>query len=54
MPPGAVTLDDVDLDQVSVDYVLNCAKKGYVFETMFCSLIFLFRVFTRKEMELYT
>jgi hypothetical protein len=28
MPPGAVTLDDVDLDQVSVDYVLNCAKKG--------------------------
>lgn len=28
MPPGATTLDDVDLDQVSVDYVLNCAKKG--------------------------
>lgn len=28
MPPGAVSLDDVDLDQVSVDYVLNCAKKG--------------------------
>lgn len=28
MPPGAVTLDDVDLDQVSVDYVLGCAKKG--------------------------
>ena len=28
MPPGAVTLDDVDLDQVSVDYVLNCTKKG--------------------------
>lgn len=28
MPPGAVTLDDVDLDQVSVDYVINCAKKG--------------------------
>lgn len=28
MPPGAVTLDDVDLDQVSVDYVLNCAKKS--------------------------
>ncbi|KAB5573016.1 hypothetical protein DKX38_000210 [Salix brachista] len=24
MPPGAVTLDDVDLDQVSVDYVLSC------------------------------
>lgn len=28
MPPGAVSLDDVDLDQVSVDFVLNCAKKG--------------------------
>lgn len=28
MPPGAVSLDDVDLDQISVDYVLNCAKKG--------------------------
>lgn len=28
MPPGAVSLDDVDLDQVSVDYVLSCAKKG--------------------------
>lgn len=28
MPPGAVTLDDVDLDQVSVDYVVNCAKKS--------------------------
>lgn len=28
MPPGAVSLDDVDLDQVSVDYVLACAKKG--------------------------
>ncbi|KAK4285329.1 hypothetical protein QN277_002039 [Acacia crassicarpa] len=32
MPPGAVTLDDVDLDQVSVDYVLNCAKKGLMLE----------------------
>uniref|UniRef100_A0A2P2LJT3 Uncharacterized protein LOC105108123 n=1 Tax=Rhizophora mucronata TaxID=61149 RepID=A0A2P2LJT3_RHIMU len=32
MPPGAVTLDDVDLDQVSVDYVLNCAKKGEMLE----------------------
>ncbi|GAB2213593.1 hypothetical protein Drorol1_Dr00017903 [Drosera rotundifolia] len=32
MPPGAVTLDDVDLDQVSVDYVLNCAKKGEILE----------------------
>lgn len=29
MPPGAVTLDDVDLDQVSVDHVLSCAKKGF-------------------------
>lgn len=28
MPPGAVSLDDVNLDQVSIDYVLNCAKKG--------------------------
>ncbi|XP_022957486.1 uncharacterized protein LOC111458870 [Cucurbita moschata] len=28
MPPGAVTLDDLDLDQISVDYVLNCARKG--------------------------
>ena len=28
MPPGAVSLDDVDLDQVSVDHILNCAKKG--------------------------
>lgn len=28
MPPGAISLDDVDLDQVSVDYVLGCAKKG--------------------------
>ncbi|KAI4323572.1 hypothetical protein L6164_023167 [Bauhinia variegata] len=32
MPPGAVTLDDVDLDQVSVDYVLNCATKGVMLE----------------------
>nr|GEZ21992.1 mammalian uncoordinated homology 13, domain 2 [Tanacetum cinerariifolium] len=30
MPPGAVSLDDVDLDQVSVDFVLNSVKKGYV------------------------
>lgn len=27
MPPGAVSLEDVDIDQVSVDYVLNCVKK---------------------------
>ncbi|CAN6443323.1 unnamed protein product [Victoria cruziana] len=32
MPPGAVSLDDVDLDQVSIDYVLSCAKKGDVLE----------------------
>ncbi|KAE9617131.1 hypothetical protein Lalb_Chr03g0032161 [Lupinus albus] len=32
MPPGTVTLDDVDLDQVSVDYVLNCAIKSTVLE----------------------
>lgn len=32
IPPGAVTLDDVDLDQVSVDYVLNCAKKSEMLE----------------------
>ncbi|KAK6228588.1 hypothetical protein SCA6_000928 [Theobroma cacao] len=32
MPPGAVTLDDVDLDQVSVDYVLSCIKKGGMLE----------------------
>lgn len=25
--PGTVSLDDVDLDQVSVDYVLQCARK---------------------------
>ncbi|KAH9315987.1 hypothetical protein KI387_024614, partial [Taxus chinensis] len=32
MPPGAVSLDDVDLDQVSVDYILDCTKKGGVLE----------------------
>lgn len=32
MPPGAVSLDDVDLDQVSIDHVLNCAKKGEMLE----------------------
>ncbi|KAA8519264.1 hypothetical protein F0562_013520 [Nyssa sinensis] len=32
MPPGAVSLDDVDLDQVSVDYVLGCAKKAEMLE----------------------
>lgn len=40
MPPGAVSLDDVDLDLVSVDYVLNCAKKGNNFViVMFDKLI---------------
>ncbi|XP_078438280.1 plant/protein (DUF810) isoform X2 [Wolffia australiana] len=28
MPPGATSLEDIDLDQVSIDFVLNCAKKG--------------------------
>ncbi|KAI5083096.1 hypothetical protein GOP47_0002839 [Adiantum capillus-veneris] len=32
MPPGAVTLEDIDLDQVSVDYVLECARKNGVLE----------------------
>ncbi|GMP41112.1 hypothetical protein CsSME_00011319 [Camellia sinensis var. sinensis] len=32
MPPGAVSLDDVDLDQVSVEYVLGCVKKGGMLE----------------------
>lgn len=32
MPPGAISLDDVDLDQVSVDHVLTCAKKGAMLE----------------------
>lgn len=32
MPPGAITIDDVDLDQVSVDHVLDCARKGGVLE----------------------
>ncbi|KAH0701050.1 hypothetical protein KY284_015265 [Solanum tuberosum] len=31
MPPGAVSLDDVDLDQL-VDFVLNCARKGGLLE----------------------
>lgn len=49
MPPGAVTLDDVDLDQVSVDYVLNCAKKGcfllsfVLSPSSSCGFFFLFR-----------
>lgn len=44
LPPGAVSLDDVDLDQVSVDYVLNCVKKGgrlSIVLTLFVQLIVL-------------
>ncbi|KAJ7533708.1 hypothetical protein O6H91_13G060800 [Diphasiastrum complanatum] len=32
MPPGAVSLDDIDLDQVSVDHILDCARKGGTLE----------------------
>jgi hypothetical protein len=43
MPPGAISLDDVDIDQVSVDYVLNCAKKGETYINIFLSeFLFLF------------
>lgn len=28
LPPGAVSLEDIDIDQVSVDYVINCVKMG--------------------------
>lgn len=28
MPPGAVSLEDVDLDQISVDHVLDQAKRS--------------------------
>lgn len=28
LPPGAVSLEDIDIDQVSVDYVINCVKTG--------------------------
>ncbi|KAG0604223.1 hypothetical protein M758_10G154400 [Ceratodon purpureus] len=28
MPPGAVSYDDIDLDQISVDYILECARKN--------------------------
>ncbi|KAL3348672.1 hypothetical protein AABB24_022038 [Solanum stoloniferum] len=30
--PGAASLDDVDLDQVSLDFFLNCARKGELLE----------------------
>ncbi|KAH0766096.1 hypothetical protein KY285_001967 [Solanum tuberosum] len=32
IPPGAVSLDEVDLDQVILDFFLNCAKKGELLE----------------------
>lgn len=32
MPPGTIALDEVDLNQVSVDHVLDCARKGIVLE----------------------
>ncbi|KAG6406216.1 hypothetical protein SASPL_133815 [Salvia splendens] len=42
MPPGAVSLDDVDLHQVSVDFVLNCvlrkAIRDYHDGTLFPSM----------------
>lgn len=28
MPPGAVSYDDIDLDQISVDFILECARKS--------------------------
>lgn len=47
MPPGAVSLDDVDLDQVSVDYVINCAKKG---DTLDRNFICFCRYYARNEL----
>ncbi|KAG6556604.1 hypothetical protein Mapa_001545 [Marchantia paleacea] len=32
MPPGAVTIEDLGLDEISVDYILECARKGAVLE----------------------
>ncbi|KAL3689134.1 hypothetical protein R1sor_015443 [Riccia sorocarpa] len=32
MPPGAVTIEDLELDEISVDYILDCARKGSVLE----------------------
>ncbi|KAI0531427.1 hypothetical protein KFK09_000982 [Dendrobium nobile] len=32
LPPGAVSLEDVDIDQVSVDYAINCVRKGEVLD----------------------
>lgn len=28
MPPGAVSIEDLGLDEISVDYILDCARKG--------------------------
>ncbi len=28
MPPGAVSYEDIDLDQISVDYILECVRKS--------------------------
>lgn len=48
LPPGAVSLDDVDLDQVSVDYVLSCVKKGGNFCVI--GLFFLLLYFVRSNL----
>ncbi|XP_020583342.1 uncharacterized protein LOC110026657 [Phalaenopsis equestris] len=32
LPPGAVSLEDVDIDQVSVDYAINCVRKGEILD----------------------
>ncbi|OAE31545.1 hypothetical protein AXG93_3415s1050 [Marchantia polymorpha subsp. ruderalis] len=32
MPPGAVSIEDLGLDEISVDYILDCARKGAVLE----------------------
>jgi len=32
MPPGAVSYDDIDLDQISVDFILECARKNSVLD----------------------
>jgi len=46
LPPGAVSLDDVHLDQVSVDYVLNCIEKGCGFRAVsFLSFLIFFFLF---------
>lgn len=32
MPPGAVAFEDIDIDHISVDYILDCARKGGALE----------------------